>query len=155
MTHPTEVKPREGDQPGTFAGGFTEGETLPELRFTITPDIVSEYVAAISGKPGDHVIDGREAAPPTVLAAYLLAVLYRRYPPVQGIILAKQEWQFHQPIWADEDTDVVAVGKIDHVSARRNKDFVRWSASFTQADGSPLATAANEFYVPTKEDSEA
>lgn len=152
MTHPTEIKPREGDQPGTHAPQFAAGTDLPEMRFTISPDIVTEYVTAVDADPSNHVIDGRQAAPPTVLAVYLLAIVYRRYPPAQGIILAKQEWDFHDVIWADEDTDVVARGTILDVQHRRAKDFVRWSAEFTRTDGTPIATARNEFYVPTPEE---
>lgn len=152
MTHPTEIKPREGEQAGTHAPQFQAGAVLPEMRFTISPDIVTEYLTAVDADPRDHLIDGRPAAPPNVLAVYLLAIVYRRYPPVQGIILAKQEWEFHDVIWADEDTPVVARGTVLDVRHRRAKDFVRWSAEFDREDGTRIATARNEFYVPTPEE---
>jgi hypothetical protein len=153
VTHPTEVKPREGEQRGTFPDEFELNATLPELRFTVTPDIVSEYLTAIDATPEVYTIDGRQAAPPNVLAVYLLAVLYRRFPPVQGIILAKQSWRFHQPIWANEVTEMIADGVVESVEQRRGKHFVRWSARFMRSDGSLVATADNEFYVPTEEES--
>lgn len=153
MTHPTEVKPREGDQRGTFPQAFEVGASLPELRFTVTTDIIDEYMTAIDATSRIYEIEGRRVAPPNVLAVYLLAILYRRFPPVQGIILAKQHWRFYQPVWADESTEVVADGNVEDVRERRGKNFVRWSARFTRNDGSVIATADNEFYVPTEEES--
>lgn len=152
MTHPTEVKPREGDQRGTYPHEFEVGGGLPELRFTVTPEIVDEYLAAIDANPALYEVDGRKVAPPNVLAVYLLAVLYRRFPPAQGIILAKQHWKFFQPIWADQATEMAATGSIESVDERRGKHFVRWSAHFTTVDGTPVATAVNECYVPTEEE---
>lgn len=152
MTRPSEVKPREGEQAGTFAEQFATGEVLPELRFTITPDIVSEYLSSIDGDPGIYEVDGRQAAPPNVLAVYLLAVLYRRFPPAQGIILANQRWDFFSPIWADEETTLVAQGTVLRCEERRGKSFLRWSAEFARPNGDPVATAENELYVPTPEE---
>jgi len=149
MTRPNEIKPREGEQPGTFAEEFVVGAELPELRFTISPEIVSEYITAIDGDASVYTVDGRAAAPPNVLAVYLLAVLYRRFPPAQGIILAKQHWDFFTPIWADEDTEVVARGTVLRSEVRRDKNFLRWSAEFTLPNGTPIAIAENELYVPT------
>ncbi|MFI0370617.1 MaoC family dehydratase [Actinomadura sp. 1N219] len=154
MTHPTEVKPREGEQEGTLAPAFEIGAALPELRFTIDPGIVREYVEAIDGDPAVYEIDGRPAAPPNVLAVYLLAILYRRFPPAQGIILAKQRWEFRHPIWADEDTEIIGAGEVLNVEDRRGKSFVRWRATFTRSDGTPLAAAENEFYVPSPEEAD-
>jgi hypothetical protein len=152
MTHPTDVKPREGDHPGTFAGDFWPGTTLPELRFTVSPEIIKEYVAAVAANPDNYRCAGRQAAPPTVLAVYLLAVIYRQYPPAQGIILAKQSWEFHDVIWADEDTELIARGTVLDVQHRRTKDFVSWSAEFKRPNGQLVASARNEFYVPAPEE---
>jgi hypothetical protein len=148
MTRPSDVKPREGDQPGTPAADYEAGAVLPKLEFTVTPDIVDEYVAAIDSDASVYNLDGRRVAPPNVLAVYQLAVLYRRYPPIQGIILTEQEWQWHSPIWADEDTKIEADGKIVDIFERRGKTFVRWSAEFRRSDGTPIATSTNTMFVP-------
>lgn len=153
MTRPSDIKPREGDQPGTYAPQFRPGTELPEMRFTISPDVVTEYIAAVGADPGNYRIGGRQAAPPNVLAVYLLAVVYRRYPPTQGIILAKQRWDFHDVVWADEDTPVVARGTVLDVQHRRAKDFVTWAATFDRENGTRIAAARNEFYVPTPKES--
>ena len=47
MTRPSEVKPREGEQPGTLAADYKAGAILPRLAFTVTPDIVDEYIAKL------------------------------------------------------------------------------------------------------------
>lgn len=152
MTRPTDVKPREGEQEGTLPEQFQAGSLLPELRFTVTPDVVAEYLKAIDADEAVYTINGRRAAPNNVLALYLLAVLYRKYPPIQGIILAKQEWSFFKIIWGDESTDIVARGKVLQKEERRNKTFVKWQASFEDISGSLIATATNELYVPTQKE---
>jgi hypothetical protein len=148
MTRPSDVKPREGEQPGTLAADYQAGATLPKLAFTVTPDIIDEYIAAIDSEKALYTLDGRPVAPPNVLAVYQLAVLYRRYPPIQGIILTEQEWQWHSPIWADEDTDIEADGEVTGKFEKRGKTFVRWSAQFRRRDGTPIATSTNTMFVP-------
>ena len=148
MTHPTEIKPREGDQNGTPWAAFKPDAALPPVEFTITPEIVEQYASAVAADSDVYEIDGRPVAPPNVLAVYLLAVLYRRYPPIQGIILAKQNWRWNQPIWADETTKVVADGRIVDVYERRGKSYVRWSARFLDGKGNPIASAENTIYLP-------
>ncbi|MEO8847020.1 MAG: MaoC family dehydratase [Casimicrobiaceae bacterium] len=148
MTRPSEVKPREGEQPGTLAADYKAGAILPRLAFTVTPDIVDEYIAAIDSDKSIYKLNGRPVAPPNVLAVYQLAVLYCLYPPIQGIILTDQEWHWHSPIWADEDTEIEADGKVTEKFEKRGKTFVRWSAEFRRKDGTPIATSTNTMFVP-------
>ena len=51
MTRPGEIRVREGEMPGTPAAGFEVGAALPELRFTITPDVIADYIAAVDAHP--------------------------------------------------------------------------------------------------------
>ncbi len=149
MTHPTELKPREDEHPGTPWSAYEVGARTPEMRFTVTPAIVREYMEAVDADPSVYVVDGRQAAPPNVLAVYLLAINYRKYPPTQGIILTDVSWRFHHPIWADEDTEIVGVGEIADKYEKRGKHFVHWRATFRRAgDGVLLTEAANTMYVP-------
>lgn len=148
MTHPTDIKPREGDQAGTPWQAFTTNAPLPPVEFTITPEIVADYAAAVAADAETYQIDGRPVAPPNVLAVYLLAVLYRQYPPIQGIILAKQNWRWHRPIWADEATDIVAEGHVVQTYEKRGKGYVQWQARFANRQGETIATAENTVYLP-------
>ena len=148
MTRPIELKPREDEVQGTPPEAYAVGAELPEMRFTITPEIVEEYIAAVDGDPALYEVDGRRCAPPNVLAVYLLAVVYRKYPPIQGIILTDVSWRFHHPIWAEEDTEIVATGQVAEKFEKRGKHFVRWRAEFKGADGTLLASARNTMYVP-------
>lgn len=148
MTHPTEIKPREDEQAGTPWSAFAAGATLPAVEFTVTPEIVEQYSAAVAADRNVYQLDGRAVAPPNVLAVYLLAVLYRQYPPIQGIILAKQTWRWHRPIWADEATRIVLDGRILETYERRGKAYVRWQARFADPDGETVATAENTVYLP-------
>lgn len=150
MTRPSELKPTEDEVEGTLPEAYQVGAALPEMRFTITPEIVAEYIAAVDGDPELYQVDGRRAAPPNVLAVYLLAVVYRKYPPIQGIILTDVSWRFHGPIWADEDTEISATGEVMDKFEKRGKHFVRWSAEFRRADGELLTTATNTMYVPSE-----
>ena len=43
VTRPSEIKPREGEQPAALYKDWTVGAEFPPLPFTITPDIVREY----------------------------------------------------------------------------------------------------------------
>ncbi len=149
MTRPSELKPREDEAPGTMPEAYEVGQRLPEMRFTLTPEIVAEYIRAVDADPAIYRIDGRDAAPPNVLAVYLLAIVYRKYPPIQGIILTDVAWKFHHPIWADEATEILADGQVSERFQRRGKSFVRWSAEFQRADGTRLASATNTMYVPS------
>ncbi|WP_420226550.1 hypothetical protein [Pigmentiphaga litoralis] len=65
MTRPSEVKPREGDLPAALYKDWQVGAEFPELAFTVTPDIVDEYLSVVDGDPANYLIDGRRAAPPT------------------------------------------------------------------------------------------
>src|SRR5579864_5955310 len=105
MTRPSEIKPREGDHPGTTWDQYVLGDRLPETRFTITPGIIREYALAIEADPKGYPVDGRQAAVPSALAVYLMSVLYRKYPPLQGGIMAGNKFSLYHPIWADEDTE--------------------------------------------------
>ncbi|MCZ6728730.1 MAG: MaoC family dehydratase [SAR324 cluster bacterium] len=150
MTRPIELKPREDEVRGTPPEAYQVGVELPEMRFTITPDIVEEYITAVEGDPALYEVDGRRCAPPNVLAVYLLAVVYRKYPPIQGIILTDVSWRFHHPIWAGEDTAISCTGKVVEKFAKQGKHFVRWRARFHRADGILLASAQNTMYIPAQ-----
>ena len=43
-----------------------------------------EYNSAIDADPDNYLIDGRQAAPTNVIFVYMMAVMYRLYPPQQG-----------------------------------------------------------------------
>ena len=148
MTRPSEIRLREGDVPGTNAAAYEPGAELPELRFTIRPEIVREYIATVDADPDLYVHDGRPVAPPHILSPYLMPVLYLRYPPAQGIIQAEVAWDWRHPIYADETTEVAVTGRVTERYERGGKWFVRWQAEFHRADGRLLATAANRICLP-------
>ena len=148
MTWPATIRIREGEFPGTPAAAFEVGAALPELRFTITPDVIAEYVAAVDAHPSLLMHDGRPVAPPNVLDVYLMPAMYRRYPPIQGIVQAEVSWTWRHPIYADEATEIVVSGRIEERYQRRGKWFVVWSARFHRTDGVLLAEAVNRIYVP-------
>ena len=62
MTRPAEVKVREGATPGTRYAEFEVGAKMGEVTFTITPDIIEEYIRAVEGDEKLYVVDGRKAA---------------------------------------------------------------------------------------------
>lgn len=148
MTRPSEVKPREGDRPGTRWEEFEVGAELPAFSFTITPDIVAEYSRAIECDPAGFVLNGKRVAAPSILSVYLMAVLYRKYPPAQGGIMAGNKFRYHGPISATEDTTVVASGTVLDKFEKRGRRYVRYGARFTRTDGSLLAEAENVSTFP-------
>ena len=148
MTRPSDIKPREGDLPGATWDSYILGDKLPETRFTITQDIVREYATAISANAEGYDVDGRKAAVPSVLAVYLMAVFYRKYPPLQGGIMAGNKFSFYHPIWADEDTEIVGTGQIEEKFEKKGRKYIRYSASFARADGTPIARAVNTSTFP-------
>ncbi len=147
MTWPTEVKPREGDAPGTTFDEYEIGATFPELRFTLTPEVVRAYTLAIDADPDAVDADGRPTAVPSVLAIFLMAVMYRRYPPAQGGIMAGNTFRFHRRLPADRDTEIVADGRIEETFEKRGRRYVRYSARF-MADGELVAEAENTSTFP-------
>ena len=75
MTGPSEIKPREGDQPASLYKDWVVGAEFPPLPFTITTDVVREYMSVVDADPANYVIDGRQAAPPNVVFVYMMAVI--------------------------------------------------------------------------------
>ena len=143
MTRPSEVKPREGDKPGTRWEEFEVGAELPSFTFTITPDIVTEYCRAIEADPNGIVLNGKRVAVPSILSVYLMAVLYRKYPPAQGGIMASNKFRYYGPISATEDTTIVASGRVLDKFEKRGRRYVRYGARFTHTDGRLIAEAEN------------
>ena len=140
MTRPSEVKPREGDQPGALYKDWEIGAEFPDLRFSITPDIVDEYISVVNADPKNSVIDGRQAAPPNVIAVYLMAVMYRKYPPQQGGIMIGNTFRFTHPIWADEETQVIGTGRLTDKYEKKGRKYVCYSVDFHRADGVKLTS---------------
>lgn len=148
MTRPSDIKPREGEVRGTRFEEYIVHDPLPELRFTVTTDVVREYADAVEGEATGYEFDGVRVALPSVLAPYLMAVLYRRYPPAQGGIMAANVFRFHHPIRADVDTEVIAAGRIEDTFEKRGRKYVRYSATFHTADGVLIAEAVNTSTFP-------
>ncbi|MCT2585883.1 MaoC family dehydratase [Actinophytocola gossypii] len=143
MTRPSDVKPREGDLPGTRWDDFEIGAELPSFSFTISPEIVAEYSRAIENDPNGYVLDGKRVAIPSILSVYLMATLYRRYPPTQGGIMAGNKFRYYGLISADSDTTIVGSGEILDKFEKRGRRYVRYVARFTGADGKTIAEAEN------------
>ena len=148
MTRPSEIKPREGSVPGTPYGDFVEGMELKPVSFDITPAIVDEYIESVEADADLYMVDGRRAAPPNVIFPYMTVPLYCTYPPIQGIVMAEVDMQWHTPIWADETTKVVAAGKILKKFEKRGRYYVEWEGTFSRLDNTPIATLVNCFHVP-------
>ena len=142
MTWPKEVKPREGESPGTRFEEFEVGAALPELRFTLTPEVCRAYAGAVCAEASGYQVGGRTVAVPSTLAVYLMAVLYRRYPPAQGGIMAGNSFRFHAPLPMDEDVEISATGRIEETFVKRGRNYVRYSARFT-VGGELVAEAEN------------
>jgi hypothetical protein len=149
MTRPAEVKVREDSTPGTRFDAFTLGERLPLVRFTITPAIVEEYIVAIEADRALYRIDGRRVAPPNILAAYMTSTVYRRYPPIQGIIMISAGFEFHRPIWADEETTIDLDGTITALFEKNGRKYVQWRGEYRRHLGrAAIASVVNCFSVP-------
>jgi hypothetical protein len=149
MTRPTDIKPREGEVRGTRFEEYVIHDPLPELRFTITPDVVREYAVAVEGEASGYERNGGKVALPSVLAPYLMAVLYRKYPPAQGGIMASNVFRFYSPISAEIDTEIVADGRIEETFEKKGRKYVRYSANFRTPDGDLVAQAVNTSTFPS------
>lgn len=149
MTRPSDVKPREGDRPGTEWAEFEVGADLPRFTFTITPDIVDEYSRAIEAADTAYVVDGERVSVPSILSVYLMAVLYRRYPPAQGGIMARNRFKYHHPVSSERDTEITASGEILEKFEKRGRNYVRYSARFEDSQGQIIAEAENLSTFPT------
>jgi hypothetical protein len=150
---PTDVKPREGEVRGTRFDEYVVGEPLPELHFTLTPEVIQEYAVAVNCTHEGHEVNGQPVAVPSVLCVYLMAVLYRRYPPAQGGIMAGNDFDFHTPLRADVETKLVADGRIEEKFEKRGRQYVRYSVRIRRLDDDALvATAVNTSTFPPPQD---
>ncbi|GAA4321589.1 hypothetical protein GCM10023144_00930 [Pigmentiphaga soli] len=135
MTRPSDIKPREGAQPAALYKDWEVGAEFPPLSFTVTPDVVREYASVVDADLANYVIDGRQAAPTNVLLVYMMAVMYRKYPPQQGGIMIGNTIAFHSPVWADEDTEVVGSGRLTDKYEKKGRKYICYDVEFKRPDG--------------------
>ena len=148
MTRPSDVKPREGDQPAALYKDWEVGAEFPALTFTITRDIVQEYSTVTATDPENFVIDGRQAAPTNVVLVYMMAVMYRKYPPQQGGIMIGNTIAFHSPIWADEDTVVVGTGRLTDKFEKKGRKYICYDVEFKRPAGTLIAAVNHTSAFP-------
>jgi hypothetical protein len=148
MTRPSDVKPREGEQPAALYKDWKVGAEFPPLDFTVTPAIIDEYLSVISANKSDYVIDGRQATPPNVLFVYMMAVMYRLYPPQQGGIMIGNTVEFHNPIWADEDTAVVGGGRVTDKYEKKGRKYICYDVEFKRKNGPLLFKVSHTSAFP-------
>ncbi len=148
MTRPAEVKIREGATPGTRFDDFEVGVKMGEVSFTITPEIIDEYIRAVEGDEKLYVVDGRRAAPPDVLCVYMTSTLYQKYPPIQGMIMCEVAFGYRHPVWRDENTEVRLSGEVTDKYVKKERKFVKWKGLYRRADGTLLAEVENTFSSP-------
>jgi hypothetical protein len=148
MTRPSEVKPREGDQPAALYKDWEVGAEFPALSFSVTPDIVEEYLSVTSSNKENFIIEGRQAAPPNVLAVYMMAVMYRKYPPQQGGIMIGNTFSFFHPIWADETTEVIGSGRVTEKFEKKGRKYICYAVDFARADGQKLCSVLHTSAFP-------
>jgi acyl dehydratase len=153
MTRPAAIRPKEGQQPGTPFERFHPGDPLAPMSFTLDADVVDEYTRLLGGDL-DWYHAPPEAmgplAPATTPALFLLALLYRTFPPVQGLVLTHQEFAFIEP-WAP-GMSITGTGTIVETAVRRGRPYVTWAARFNDdATGRLLTTARNTFTLPPEE----
>jgi len=98
MTRPSEIKPREGSVAGTTYKQYQEGQSLGPITFDITPEICDEYFDSVQADRSLYILDGRQAASPTVLLPYMTVPIYQTYPPNQGIVMAELNMQWSAPL---------------------------------------------------------
>jgi acyl dehydratase len=150
VTRPADIRPKEGAQPGTPFARFRAGATLRPMRFTLDAGVVEEYTNLLGGDVAWYRSPPGEAgplAPATAPALFLLASLYRTYPPVQGLVLTHQAFDFVAP-WAP-GMEITARGEITETSERRGRQFVSWTATFIEdRSGRLLTRARNTFVLP-------
>lgn len=153
MTQPSAIRPREGEQPGTPFERFHAGAPLVPMPFTLDAETVEEYVALLGADaawyrapaPGHGPL-----APVTAPALFLLTLLYRTFPPVQGLVLTHQAFDSLAP-WAP-GLRITGRGRIVQPEERRGRQYVSWEATFTDdASGTLLTRARNTFLLPTAE----
>jgi hypothetical protein len=148
MTRPSEVKPREGEQTAALFADWKIGSEFPELTFTITPDIVNEYMSVVNANPENYLVDGRQASPPNVVAVYMMAVMYRKYPPQQGGIMIGNTFSFHHPVWADETTEITGSGRLTDKYEKKGRKYICYTVEFHRTDGVKLTTIQHTSAFP-------
>jgi len=148
MTRPSDIKPREGDQPAALYKDWVVGAKFPPLPFTITPDVVDEYISVVDADRANYMIDGRQAAPPNVVLVYMMAVMYRLYPPQQGGIMIGNTIEFHNPIWADEETEVIGSGQVTEKFEKKGRKYICYDVEFKRPDGTLLVSCNHTSAFP-------
>jgi hypothetical protein len=78
----------------------------------------------------------------------MMAVMYRKYPPQQGGIMIGNTVQFHSPVWADEDTEVVGSGRVTSKAERRGRKYISYDVDFKRPDGTLLMSVNHTSSFP-------
>jgi acyl dehydratase len=153
MTRPSDIRPKEGQQPGTPFESFHAGDPLQPMRFILDGDVLDEYTRLIGGDlDWYHAPPGAAGpvGPATTPALFLLALLYRTFPPVQGLVLTHAGLEFVAP-WAP-GMHLTATGAIMETSVRRGRPYVSWEGQFIEDESGRLLTVAqNTFTLPQRE----
>ncbi|HLZ71366.1 MAG TPA: MaoC family dehydratase [Dehalococcoidia bacterium] len=153
MTQPSAIRPKEGEQPGTPFEAFRAGARLAPMPFTLDAAVVDEYARLLGAELAwYHAPPGETGplAPATAPALFLLALLYRTFPPVQGLVLTHAAFELLQP-WAP-GMSISGSGEITETSERRGRQYVSWRAEFSEDAGGRLLTrASNTFTLPRRE----
>ena len=156
MTRPADIRPKEGQQPGTPFEAFHTGARLRPMTFTLDGDVLDEYTRLIGGDTAWYHAppDGSgPVAPATTPALFLLALLYRTFPPVQGLVLTHAGFEFLAP-WVP-GMQITATGVITETRERRGRQYVAWEAQFIEGEdeerrGRLLTVARNTFTLPER-----
>jgi hypothetical protein len=148
VTRPIELRRPEDAQAGDRYAAYQVGERVGPLRFSLEPPFIDEFIAAAALDESLYRVGERPAAPPQVLALFLMATLHTRYAPLPGTVMAELGVELHAPIWRDEVTRVEAEGTILEKAERRGRRYVGWEADFRREGGPLLARFTNTFIVP-------
>ena len=68
----------------------------------------------------------------------MMAVMYRLYPPQQGGIMLGNTIQFHNPVWAGEDTEVIGTGRVTDKLEKKGRKLICYDVEFKRPDGTLL-----------------
>ena len=141
MTRPVEIRPPEDAVKGAKFADLEEGRELNPVRFNLTRDYLRDYATAVDAEVEGYDVNGRKAALPLSLAPFMAAVLTNTYRPQDGGIVTSQKWQFHRPIWMDEDLEIIATGRLKSKYEKRGRLYHVHAAEFRTLDGELVARA--------------
>ena len=126
------------DKPELLYADLQQGRAFKSLEYPITKELVAEFVETVGDGNPLYTGDAR-LAPPGLVAIYARASYLQDHTMPSGGVLAKQEFEFHNPARIG-DTLTVNAEVMESYLDQKERKRVNFIIRAKTQDGKPIST---------------